>query len=157
MIKMDKKDLFYLIIIVLITITSFAVADTNVVKHLFVEGNITGNFIYGKMWFHNDSATGVTTTINTQNVWENVTGFNQPSGSGQNLNGVIYDNTLEALKIVIPGSYDCEHHESFGNSGEDGILSLVKDDLVTLIVRDNDGTANVYTHSASVKCFRLGD
>ena len=82
-----------------------------------IQKNFTGNQFYGEMFFHNDSTVGITTVINTINVFVNITGFNQIADSGQTLNGFTYDNANEFLSPLVVGMYDCSYDISAGNAG----------------------------------------
>ena len=88
----------------------------NVTKDLNVEGNITGNLIYGEMWFH-QHVSGVTSVINTIGVAVNVSGFTGASETGQDLNGFGYDSANEWLNCRVAGKYDSSYQLSFGNAG----------------------------------------
>lgn len=70
--------------------------------------------IYGEMWFHNDLS-NVTTTINTQGVYVNVTGFDTGELTGQTLNGFSY--FTDTLVAQVAGKYKVEYVLSFGNAG----------------------------------------
>ena len=156
-------------------------------------GNATINMIHGEMWFHNDSTDGVLTTINTQNIWVNVTGFNQiGTDADQTLNGFAFNALGEYLEAQVAGKYKVDYSMSFGNTGNNqeyqiviavndvlqnstdthrkigtagdvgnvgglGFIDLAVGDIITLMIRDNDGTANVETHAATVNLIRIGD
>jgi len=91
--------------------------DTNFTGDVQIQGNLTGNVIYGEMWFHNDS-TGIETFIIVQNEWENVSGFNQVEKSGQELNGFTYSSANNgSMTALVGGLYDCSYSLSFGNAG----------------------------------------
>jgi len=77
-------------------------------------GNATINMIYGEMWFHDDT-TSVTTVINTQGVWTNITGFDGGDHNDQDLNGFSYFNGT--LTAQVSGKYDCSYDISTGNMG----------------------------------------
>lgn len=146
--------------------------------------------VYGEMWFHNDTAQGVITSIASQNVWVNVSGFEQPDESGQTLMDVSFsDNALVADES---GIYKVEYSMSFsnvgnnqeynlaiavnnerqnntevhrkigaagdvGNAGGTGFINLSVNDVVTLMVINMDGTADVGTHAANVNIFKVGE
>ena len=150
--------------------------------------NLTANQYYGEMWFHNDSASGNPTIISSQDVWYNITGFNQTGDSGQSLNGFSYSQ--HKLTCNIAGLYKIDYSISFGgglndeyktavgvngikqgntethrklgaggdvgNTGSSGFVSLSVDDEITLMILNDDATANADVHSANINLVRIG-
>ena len=85
--------------------------------NLDVTGNITGNYYYGEMWIHNETGI-VTTSIASQSVWYNLTGFNNTDViRGQSLNGFVYNNSFEHLTALVAGKYKASYSVSKGNAG----------------------------------------
>ena len=89
----------------------------NVVGNANITGNITTNQYYAEMWFHNESASGNSTTISSQDVWYNITGFSQATDSGQSLNGFSYSG--HQLTCNIAGLYKADYSISFGGGLND--------------------------------------
>ncbi len=83
-------------------------SDLFVDKNLIVAGNFTGNRIYAEMHFHNDTDGNVTPL--TEDVWNNVTAFDQPY-NGQFPNGFTYASSI--LIADIDGLYDSFYSVSF--------------------------------------------
>lgn len=82
--------------------------------------NVTGTSYliipYGEIWFNN-ATTGVMTPTSVQNTWYNLTGFNQSSDSGQDLNGFTFVNATESLTTTTSGKYKACFSISFSNAG----------------------------------------
>lgn len=77
--------------------------DLRVAKDIYAQGNITGNQIYGEMWFHNDTVSN-TTIVTSANVYYNITALGSAQGKqGTNLNG--FSNNTNALVANIAGLY----------------------------------------------------
>jgi hypothetical protein len=74
--------------------------------------NLTYDAYIGEVWFHNDTSGVITTTINTQDVWENVTGFNS-SDSGNLLRGFSFDSLDTYLSPSFDGTYKVDYSVSF--------------------------------------------
>jgi hypothetical protein len=148
------------------------------------------NMVYGEMWFHNDTAQGAITSIASQGIWVNVTGFQQAEESGQTLSGVSYSNgaliadedgiyiakfsmsfgnvgnnqeyqLLIAVNNVVQNNTDTHRKigaaGDVGNAGNSGFIELTEGDAITLFIRNNDGTADVGTHAASLNIMKVGE
>jgi hypothetical protein len=148
------------------------------------------NTVYGEMWFHNDTAAGAITSISTQSVWVNLTGFNQSDDSSQTLRDVEFSNG--ALVVTEAGIYQIGLSLSFGNVGNNheyqiavavnnrvqnqtdshrkigaagdvgdittsGTVYLSEGDIVTVFIRNNDGTVDAGTHAASLNIMKVGE
>lgn len=106
--------------------------DTEVKGNLNVTGNFTGNQIYGEMWMNNESTNGNENQIPLQNVWYNLTGFNQTIMSGQSLNGFGYVGGEQPHLIAqVSGKYKADYSVSFE-------LSSGTNDEFEMIISIND-------------------
>jgi len=98
-------------------ILNISASGVKTIYNITTTGNITGNQIYGEMWFHNDTASGQAVVITAQNNWYNITGFNQTTNASQTLNGFTFNTPEQYLEVHINGRYDCSFDISAGNSG----------------------------------------
>lgn len=154
-------------------------------RGLDVTGNITGNQIYGEMYFHNDTAGNVAAL--TEDVWTNVTAFDQPH-NGQSLNGFTYSsNTLTAqvaglyltnFKITFTGTARNKYHITPGINGTiqfnlethdmistamdilstsgTGFLQVAVGDEITLLIMNEDSDGDATINSANINLVRIG-
>ncbi len=110
-------------------------------------GNATINNIYGNMWFNNDSSSGRTTIINTINVWENVTGFEQASpDAGQNLNGFTFDldNVLiPQFNSLYMVKYDVSFERVSGGVGREFEMAIMINGIIQNETITHRSTSNV--------------
>jgi len=151
--------------------------------HTFTGANVTGNFYYGEMWYHNHTATELNFAVD--GVFYNLTFDNS------DVNGFAFNNTADSLTAQIPGKYKvgymasgdgqnnhiyfttilvngidndrCESHRKMTAGGD--IVTMVGNCFVNLVVGDEiklatvdvggTGTGNYY--SANVNLFRIGD
>jgi len=90
--------------------------DVEIIGDLNVTGNITANQFYGEMWF-NSHTTGVRSSILTQGVPVNVSGFKLGTETGVDLNGFVFDTENEWLSCKVAGKYQSNYQLSFGNTG----------------------------------------
>lgn len=146
-------------------------------------GNLTGDFVYGEMWDHNDS--GFTVDLITVQVYENVT--NLTTGSQ---NGFILSNSK--LTTQISGVYKVDYSVSFsgsanseigfdlgingvfqnnthshrkigtggdiGNTGGTGYIFLNQGDVVTLMARDEASPVrDISIVSVNINLLRVGN
>lgn len=96
-----------------------AIVGTSEATSVFFDQDMEYNFLFddhkhGEMWFHNDES-NVTTTISSQGVWVNLTGFDTGEATGQTLNGFTY--FTDTLVAQVSGRYDVDYSLSFGNVG----------------------------------------
>ena len=150
--------------------------------HTFTGANVTGNFYYGEMWYHNHTATELNFAVD--GVFYNLTFANS------DVNGFAFNNTADSLTTLIPGKYKvgymasgdgqnnhiyfttilvngidndrCESHRKMTAGGD--IVTMVGNCFVNLVVGDEiklatadvggTGTGNYY--SANVNLVRIG-
>lgn len=73
-------------------------------------GNATITLIYGEMWFLNDSTNGSHQVINTIDVWEIVSAFNQTSEAGRTLNGFEFVSGSEPRLVAqVSSTYHVDY------------------------------------------------
>ena len=160
----------------------FKMEDSPTFENLTVNGNFTGNQIYGGMYIYNSSATTVLTAINTySNVTEGLT--------AGHINGFIFDGT--SLETIVPGHYKidasisyggtpnneyhltigidgveqprCHNRRKLGASGDVGnvgvacILELQQGYRLTLMVENEDSDGDASIVDANVVFTRIGD
>lgn len=113
----DDASIYYDAANLIINPKEVGSGQLRVLGDLNVTNNITGNQIYGEMWFHNESVSGNPTIITSQDAWYNVTGFNQTTESGQTLNGFSYSNY--ELICQVSGLYKVDYSISFGGGLND--------------------------------------
>lgn len=77
--------------------------------NLNATGNITGNSLYGELWFDNDSVGGVPLTIGATNTWYNIS-FNGSADNGTFLNG--FTTTSQSLICQDNGLYSVTYSVS---------------------------------------------
>lgn len=94
----------------------------DIIGDLNVSNNITGNQVYGEIWFHNDTSDGVPTVISTAGILVNISGFDQPVGNdaGQELNGFSFE-TGNALQAQVAGLYLIDYSISWQKSSGGGV------------------------------------
>ena len=153
-----------------------------VVGNVNVTGNLTANFIYGETNIHPDG--NITVTINTQNVHENITGFNETMLNGFTLSGNDslvanvagrYEadywvsmsggaNRLYSTCLAVNGEHVTPHaHRKQGTPGDvgsmsgGGIIDLNVGDYINLQIRNEDGTQNADIFFAGMRLVRIGD
>ncbi len=152
------------------------------VKDLNVTGNFTGNQFYGETNIHPDG--NITVIINTQDVHENITGFNETTSNGFTLQGdnsLVVDvagryqadfwvsssggvNRVYETCLAINNEHATPHaHRRQGTPGDigsmsgGGIIDLEVGDYVNLQVRNVDGTQNVDIFYAGMRLERIGE
>ena len=151
-------------------------------NHINSNGNFTGNQIYGETNVHPDG--NITVIINTQNVHENITGFNV-----NKTNGFIMDGN-DTLIAQVSGRYQADYwlsvsggvndiyesclavnnehvephaHRKQGTPGDIGsmsggsIIDINAGDTINLQIRNTDATANVDIFFAGMRLVRVGD
>ena len=156
--------------------------SANITGDINVEHNFTGNQIYGEANVHPDG--NITVVINTQDVHENITGFNINKTNGFIMQG---NDTLIAQ---VSGRYQADYwlstaggvnriyesclavnnehvephaHRRQGTPGDIGsmsggsIIDVVAGDTINLQIRNVDGTQDVDVFFAGMRLIRLGD
>ena len=156
--------------------------ELTVVGDQNLTGNFSGNQFYGETSIHPDG--NITVVINTQNVHENITGFNETKLNGFTLSGnnsLITDvagryeatywvslsggvNILYSTCLAVNNEHVTPHaHRKQGASGDvgsmsgGGILDLNVGDIINLQIRNEDGNQNVDIFFAGMRLVRIGD
>ena len=157
--------------------------DVEVINNLDITGNITGNQIYGEMWYHNHTATIL--NFATDGLFYNLT-FDY-----SDVNGFTFNDDLDYLEAQVAGKYRvnymasgdgqnnhvyytsvyvgivnqdrCESHKKMTAGGD--IVTMVGSCFVDLSIGDRiklatadiggTGTGNYY--SSEINLVRIGD
>jgi len=159
----------------------------NVTKNLNVVGNITGNQIYGGMWYHNHTATEINfavdgfyyrlffTNATNLNGFSFVGGFDSSSNltaqvagkylvsymaSGDGQNNEVY---FTAVYVDEVNKDNCESHKKMSAGGDivtmsgTCIIDLAVGDDVSLRTADIGGTGTGNYYSANLNLVRIGE
>lgn len=155
----------------------------NVVGSANITGNITGNFYYGEMWYHNHTATLLNFAVD--GTYYNLTFSNSTT------NGFTFSDADDSLTVGMGGTYQtcymasgdgqnnhiyftvitingveeekCGSHKKMSAGGDivtmNGccIISLNVDDEIKLATADIGGTGTGNYYSSNVNLVRIGD
>jgi len=150
-------------------------------------GNLTGDFVYGEMWFHNDTTGNVTAL--TEDAWANFSGVDQEDSGGSTLHSVTYSTSK--LIILMDGVYHVSWHHCFSGTAnnkyhtaiavggvvEEGCIShdridnaadilgspgsclasLSAGDEVTLMIMNEDSSGDSTTIAMNLNLYRIGN
>lgn len=153
-------------------------------KGIIVGGNITGNQIYGELWYHND--TGSSIPFSASGVYYNITAptINYTLNGLYHVNGnflkvaldgrykVDYDMSGSGTAnhnyhgvVLIDGSpqYNTESHFRVGTGTDvitisgSGFVDITTDNLVSLGIEDSTGTGTGTLYGFNLNLIRVGD
>ena len=111
-------------------VTKLFVQDIDASGNVNVSGNITGNEIYGEMWFHNDTVYNIT-IISSSGTFYNVSALGGLQGSNnQTLNGFTFTGgTTGTLTAQVDGLYKCGYSISGGGSTNQYRIIISKNNI----------------------------